>query len=241
MKTRRQSVAFDFTDSNVVIAGGSRGIGLEVSRQFINSGARVTCISRNNPEVEKLNFIECDLSKPIQIEKAFNKIKDLDILVNVAGTNLCEKITEIDVHEWDRVLNTNLRSYFLTCKHAVEKMKKRSYGRIVNVSSIAGRNKSIVSGIHYTSSKAGIIGLTRQLAHEVAPENILVNCVCPSQTLTEMLKNSMTDKEISTLEEKIPVRRIATISEQALPILFLCSEAASYMSGACIDINGGQL
>jgi 3-oxoacyl-[acyl-carrier protein] reductase len=138
-------------------------------------------------------------------------------------------------------MDINLRSFFVICKESVRLMKKQNYGRIVNVSSIAGRNKSIVSGVHYTSSKYGVIGLTKQLANEVSQYNILVNCVCPSQTMTEMLSESMTNEEISALESKIPVRRIATTTEQALPVLFLCSNAASYIAGATIDINGGQL
>jgi 3-oxoacyl-[acyl-carrier protein] reductase len=88
---------------------------------------------------------------------------------------------------------------------------------------LLGRNKSIVSGVHYTSSKYGIIGLTKQLANEVSKHNILVNCVCPSQTMTEMLQESMSEEAIAELEAKIPIRRIATTKEQAMPILFLCS------------------
>jgi 3-oxoacyl-[acyl-carrier protein] reductase len=138
-------------------------------------------------------------------------------------------------------MSTNLKSFYYTSKLAVEIMKQKNFGRIVNVSSIAGRNKSIVSGVHYTSSKYGIIGLTKQLSNEVSKHNILVNCVCPSQTMTEMLQESMTTEQIEKLEHSIPVRRIATTKEQALPILFLCSSAASYIAGAAIDVNGGQL
>ena len=152
-----------------------------------------------------------------------------------------DTIENISVAEWDRVMDVNLKSFFVICRESIRLMKKQNYGRIVNVSSIAGRNKSIVSGVHYTSSKHGIIGLTKQLANEVSQYGILVNCVCPSQTMTEMLAESMSDKAIAELESKIPVRRIATTIEQAMPILFLCSSAASYISGAAIDVNGGQL
>ena len=241
MKTKIQDITFNFQNKNIVVVGGSRGIGLEVAKQFIKSGAIVTCLSRTKPELIDIKFIKCDLSKPKDIKDAFENIRDIDFLINVAGTNLCEPIGMLDDEEWDRVMNTNLRSFFLTCKYAIEKMVPNSYGRIVNVSSIAGRNKSIVSGVHYTSSKAGIIGLTRQLSHEVSSKNILVNCVCPSQTLTEMLSESMTKEQIKQLEGKIPIGRIATTAEQSKPILFLCSEAASYITGACLDINGGQL
>jgi 3-oxoacyl-[acyl-carrier protein] reductase len=114
-------------------------------------------------------------------------------------------------------------------------------GKIVNVSSIAGRSKSLVSGVHYTSSKAGLIGLTRQLAQELGPKGININCVCPSQTLTPMLERSMTKKQLEKLSSNIPLRRVATVNEIVDPILFLCSEGASYIHGACLDINGGQL
>ena len=117
----------------------------------------------------------------------------------------------------------------------------KSGGRIVNVSSIAGRNKSIVSGVHYTSSKAGIIGLTRQLAHELGPKGINVNCTCPSQTLTPMLSESMNEKQLSKLSESIPLSRVANVKEQVGPIVFLCSSLSSYLNGCIIDVNGGQI
>ena len=116
-----------------------------------------------------------------------------------------------------------------------------SGSKIVNVSSIAGRNKSVVSGVHYTSSKAGIIGLTRQLAHELGPKGIHVNCTCPSQTLTPMLEASMTKKQQDKLCESIPLRRLSTIDDQVGPIVFLCSGLSSYLNGSVIDVNGGQL
>ena len=115
------------------------------------------------------------------------------------------------------------------------------YGsKIVNVSSIAGRSKSIVSGVHYTASKSGIIGLTRQFAQELGPKGININCVCPSQTLTDMLQQSMREEQIQELERTIPLKRLATVTEIVDPILFLCSNKSNYIHGACLDINGGQ-
>jgi NAD(P)-dependent dehydrogenase (short-subunit alcohol dehydrogenase family) len=120
-------------------------------------------------------------------------------------------------------------------------MKKKMKGKIINVSSIAGRSKSIVSGVHYTSSKYGIIGLTKQSAQELGPFNINVNCVCPSQTMTNMLEKSMSKEQLENLKEKIPIKRISSVKEQAYPILFLCTEESKYIHGAAIDVNGGQL
>lgn len=234
------NISFDFTSKKVIVFGGSRGIGKEVCRQFKIAGAEVYCAARTNCDIEGVNNIYCDLSKPGNIWNLFHDFGSVDFVINVAGTNLCETIENVSLSEWDRLMSINLRSFFIICKHAVA-MMKHTGGRIVNVSSIAGRSKSIVSGTHYTSSKYGVIGLTKQLANEVSKYNILVNCVCPSQTMTEMLEESMTENQIKELEAKIPVGRIATTREQALPILFLCSDAATYISGAAIDINGGQL
>ena len=159
--------------------------------------------------------------------------------INNAAINYCKPIEEISLNEWNGVIDTNLTSYFYIIKKCLPKMDRGS--KIVNVSSIAGRSKSLVSGVHYTSSKAGLIGLTRQLAQELGPKGININCVCPSQTLTPMLERSMTDLQLSALENTIPLRRVAQVSEIVKPILFLCSDDASYIHGACLDVNGGQL
>ena len=213
----------------VVIVGGSKGIGKGLYDAFIDRDCIVHSISRKN----------CDITSPDQIDSYFNSIDKVDILINNAAINYCKPIEEISLNEWNGVIDTNLTSYFYIIKKCLPKMNRGS--KIVNVSSIAGRDKSLVSGVHYTSSKAGLIGLTRQLAQELGPKGININCVCPSQTLTPMLKRSMTDKQLSNLENKIPLRRIAQVSEIVKPILFLCSKDASYIHGACLDINGGQL
>lgn len=234
------NIKFNFESKKVLVFGGSRGIGAEVCRQFVAAGAVVYCASRTPSNISGVSDVECDISSPQQIDEIFDKITEIDFVINVAGTNLCVPIEKIDENEWDRLMNVNLKSFFLICRRAVTIMKKKNFGRIVNVSSIAGRSKSIVSGTHYTSSKYGIIGLTKQLANEVSRFNILVNCVCPSQTMTEMLRDSMNKEQLKELESKIPIRRIASVQEQAMPILFLCSDAASYITGTAIDINGGQ-
>ena len=137
--------------------------------------------------------------------------------------------------------NVNLRAAFLICREAAKRMKQKERGSIINVSSIAGRHRSPVSGVHYVSSKAGIIGLTKQLAFELGPHGVNVNVVCPSQTMTDMLMQSMTDEQRKSLADSIPLKRIATVAEQVGPILFLCSDAAAYITGAVIDVNGGQV
>ena len=213
----------------VVIVGGSKGIGEGLYNAFIDRDCIVHSISRKN----------CDITDPDQIDSYFDRLGKVDILINNAAINYCKPIEEISLNEWNGVIDTNLTSYFYIIKKCLPKMNRGS--KIVNVSSIAGRSKSLVSGVHYTSSKAGLIGLTRQLAQELGPKGININCVCPSQTLTPMLKRSMTDEQLNNLESNIPLRRVAQVSEVVKPILFLCSDDASYIHGACLDVNGGQL
>ena len=223
------NITWDFEGTAVLIVGDSRGIGKSLSDEFIHGFADVFGINTSN----------CDISKKEDIDRYLEDLESIDILVNVAGINYTKKIDEIDINEWDEVLNTNLRSFFYITKRVLEIMPDG--GRIVNVSSIAGRNRSVVSGVHYTSSKAGIIGLTKQLAYEVGKRNINVNAVCPSQTRTDMLLESMTEEEIQELGKSIPLGRIAKVEEVVNSILFLCSDEASYITGTTLDVNGGQL
>ena len=141
----------------------------------------------------------------------------------------------------DEVLAVDLRAAFLVASEAGRRMKVRGYGRIVNISSIAGRHRSPVSGVHYVSAKAGMIGLTRQMAFELAPFGVTVNVHCPSQTRTRMLGSTMSEDQQADLVSAIPVGRLAEIIDQVGPVLFLCSDASRYMTGSVIDVNGGQL
>lgn len=238
-------ITFDFRGKRALVVGGSRGIGKGVVEQLVKSGAETIYASRS-PIKEDINsrFISVDLSSEEQIETLFEKIDEIgtiDIVVNTAAINFCKGVDQISIDEWDDVLNVNLRAAFIVCKQAAKRMKKQRYGKIVNVSSIAGRHRSVVSGIHYVSSKAGLIGLSKQLAYELGAYNINVNVLCPSQTLTDMLVESMSDEKLNQLASVIPLGRIATIYEQVQPILFLCSSASDYMTGAVIDVNGGQI
>lgn len=238
-------INFDFTDKRILVVGGSRGIGKGVVENLILLGAEVFYAARH-PFLEEKNakFIEVDLNYESQIINMFlemDKGGAIDAVVNTAAINYCKKFDEISSDEWDKVERVNLRAAFILCKHASIRMKRQKHGRIINVSSIAGRHRSLVSGVHYVSTKAGLIGLTKQLAYELGPYNVNVNVVCPSQTMSDMLKESMSDNEIKVLAGNIPLQRISTIDEQVGPILFLCSELSSYMTGAVIDVNGGQI
>lgn len=238
-------VKYNFKNKNVLVAGGSKGIGKGVVEAFVEAGANVFYASRNAiKNYSKAIHIEVDLRKESDIFRLFNRIKKaggIDILVNSAGINYCKRIGDISLKEWEDVIALNLRSVFLTCREAVKMMKKNKSGKIVNISSIAGRHRSVVSGVHYVASKSAIIGLTKQLSYEVAKFGINVNAVCPSQTMTEMLSKSMNSRQIAELKKNIPLNRVAEVKEQVGPILFLCSDAASYITGTYLDVNGGQI
>ena len=228
MYTKINNIKWNFTDKKVLVVGASRGIGKGVADAFSSSGAEVFEISSHN----------CDISSKEQIDQYTSNLDRIDILINVAAINFAKNIEQISIEEWDAVMSVNLRGIFYITKKIIPKMPSGS--KIINVSSIAGRHRSLVSGIHYVSSKAGLIGFTKQLAFELSNKNINVNVVCPSQTLTDMLQSTTSPEELSQLEKNIPIGRIATVEEQVAPILFLASSEASYMTGCALDINGGQ-
>ena len=241
MKT--ESIQFDFFQKNVLIVGGSKGFGAALVSKFVKSNANVFYISRNTHPQNEGTHIQVDLSDTKALLSALKKIDKIgiQILVNCAAVNYAKRHDEIDIYEWEEVLKVNISSIFLICNAVMPLMKKNNYGKIVNVSSIAGRHRSIVSGIHYVTSKAALIGYTRQLAYEVGAWNINVNVVCPSQTKTEMYDSTMTKIKEKQLLETIPIKRIGTVNEQIAPIMFLCSDDSSYMTGSVMDINGGQI
>ena len=238
-------LSFNFTGKKALVVGGSQGIGKGVVQALMEAGAIVTYAARTQFSSQTdARFIKTDLSKKSDIKNLFDKIDSagrLDILINTAALNYFNKVDQISSEEWDNVINVNLTSTFLLCRESIIRMKKQSEGKIVIVSSIAGRNRSIVSGAHYTASKAGVIGLIRQLAFECGQYGININATCPSQTMTDMFFNSMDEGQQKALANSIPIRRIASVVEQVAPILFLCSEGASYITGAVIDVNGGQI
>ena len=234
---------YDFSGKTVLVLGGSKGIGLGLVNEFSKSGASVYYLSRT-PNLEKIGtHIQVDLLNENSLSLILEKIEKLEvnILVNCSAINFAKKHSDIDIKEWEEVFKVNVSSIFMVCNAVLKHMKLKNYGKIVNVSSIAGKHRSIVSGVHYVSSKAALIGLTRQLSYEVGKYDINVNTVCPSQTRTEMYAATMTAEKEDELLKGIPLARVATIEEQVAPIIFLCSDSASYIAGAVIDVNGGQI
>ena len=140
-----------------------------------------------------------------------------------------------------KVFSINLTTAYILSKNFKKNLSKSNNPSIVFVSSIAGHRKSVVSGVHYVSSKAGLIGLSKQLSQEFGKYKIRVNCISPSQTATKMLKNSMTKQQIQNLIRSIPLGRLASTQDQSNGILFLLSSLSNYISGSSINIDGGQI
>lgn len=241
-----------FKDRVCVVTGAGQGIGRETARRFAEEGARVAYVSRTSRaealgEVaafgDRALFVEADVSDPEQVRRAFADISGRfgspDVLVNNAGIGEGGSIAELTAESWDRVMAVNVRSAFLCLQAVAAGMTAAGRGAVVNVSSIAGRDRSLVLGSAYTTSKAALIGFTRHAAAELGPAGIRVNCVCPSQTHTAMLDEVLTPDMEQVLIKRNPLGRLAEPIEIANVILFLASEDASYMNGAIVDVNGG--
>ena len=252
--TKPHEFPHDFKGKVAIVTGASSGIGQAVAEAIALYGAHTVFISRSGAEeiASELNgtgksalSLPCDVSVEDQVKAAiatiFQKYGQIDILINNAAINQIAKIEDISLEDWNKVMATNLTSQFLCCKHVVPIMKQQRSGKIVNVSSIAGHFRSKLSGIHYVTSKAWAIGFTRQLAYELAPFQINVNAICPSQTYTPMLAATLPPEAEQKLIDSIPLGRIASMEEQVNVILFLASKLSSYMTGAIVDVNGGQL
>jgi 3-oxoacyl-[acyl-carrier protein] reductase len=246
-------------DRVALVTGASRGIGAATAEVLAGRGARVAVSARTVPDLERVAAsiqqhggqalaFPCDVLDQTQVETMIQHIVEawgrLDILVNNAGLGTPTMPVEtIPPEDWDNTVALNLKSAFLCLRAAVPVMKRQRYGRIVNVSSFAGRNFSRLSGPHYSAAKAGLLALTKHMAVELGPSGIGVNSVAPSIVLTARVKarwEARPPEERERVLAGIPLHRLAQPSEVATVIAFLASDDASYVNGVCIDINGGS-
>lgn len=175
------------------------------------------------------------------VEGATDRFGTINVLVNNAGVLRPTKVIDIPEDEWDWVVAVNLKGTFLCSQAVLPSMRAAGWGRIVNFSSTAGKNISTVGGAHYTSAKAGILGFTRHLAKEEAGYGITVNSVCPGLIDTEMVRNTIDEVRADAYAESFPISRLGEPWEVAELVAFLASDRASYITGASLDINGGDL
>ncbi len=232
----------------ILISGGSRGIGAACVRYFAKNGDKVAFIYRsaegNASEISAQTgayAIRADISDAEGARTAFESAKELlggiDVLVNCAGIAGFSLFTDISDEEWKRMLDTNLTSAFVLSREAAKLMVAQKSGKIINVGSVWGRMGASCE-VHYSASKAGLRGLTQALAKELGPSGITVNCVEPGVIDTDM--NSMLDENaMKELAEATPLCRIGKAEEVAAVIGFLASDEASFITGACIPVDGG--
>ncbi len=232
----------DFKDKVVLVTGGTRGLGAAMVQQFSAAGAKVIYTgTKAQKAMPKTQCWPLDLSDGHSIEAFIDRLrtlKRLDVLVNNAGTNIIESIDRINKTDWDHVLQVNLTGAMLLMKEAALLMKKNKGGRILNVASIFGlisREKRNA----YSASKAGLIGLTRAAALDLASEGILVNAICPGFVLTDLTKRMLSVKERAELIGRIPMGRFGKEEEIAHTAVFLCSPLNTYLTGQAIVIDGG--
>src|SRR5213596_2387766 len=224
----------DLTGKVALVTGGTRGIGHDICRAFIDAGAKVALGSRG---------YACDVGVAAQVEAFAKSVEkdfgQIDVLVNNAGftkDTLLFLMTEAD---WDSVVDTNMKGTFLMTKYAARGMIKRRWGRVINITSVVGLNGNKGQS-NYSASKAGIIGFTKSVAKELASRNVLVNAVAPGFVETE-LTQSVTPEARKYFLDNIPLGRLGQSSEVAAAVLFLASDLASYITGQVLVVDGGMV
>jgi NAD(P)-dependent dehydrogenase (short-subunit alcohol dehydrogenase family) len=247
------AVSQDFAGRVAIVTGAARGLGRAAAERLHARGAAVAVHVRDAARAasfaaelgERAFAVDGDLAEegvPARIvERTVARFGRLDILVNNAALPLTTRFENISAEEWRRAFEVNLTAPFLLIRAAVPAMKAQRYGRVVNVSSTAGRMVSTLGGAHYTASKTGLLGLTRAAAKELGVHGITVNAVCPGMIDTELTRESASDERLELLARGFPVPRLGTALEVADLICFAASEAAGYITGASFDINGGDL
>jgi len=244
-----------FKDRVAIVTGGARGIGKAIALAFVREGARLALVdvdkgilesARNEikKNKEEVIAISCDITKSSDVRKMVDHVQKgsgrIDILVNNAGIIRRGTIETVTEEDWDRVIEVNLKGTFNCCKAVVEIMKSQRYGKIVNISSIAGKMGDITSAPGYGPSKAGMDALTKTLARQLAQYGINVNAVAPHAIETEM-SAQWSEERRKEIIASIPLGRLGKPEDVANAVLFLASDEASFITGEILDVNGGAL
>ncbi len=243
---------FNLSNRVAIVTGGAQGFGLAISEKFIQSDAKVIIWDVDKKAAEtalkKINSKSCiyqivDVTNFEEIKKNLDDIESnygkIDIFINNAGiAGMNTTVDEYPLEEWNKVIDLNLNAVFYCCKAVVPFMLKNNYGRIVNIASIAGKEGN-PNASAYSSSKAGVIGLTKSLGKELALKNIAVNCVTPAAAKTRIF-DQMTQEHIDYMLSKIPRNRFAKVNELASLVTWLASEENSFSTSAVFDLSGGR-
>lgn len=247
------SLAFNLEDKVIVVTGGSRGIGLAIAKSLLEQSANVVMCGRKEDGLkaaeavldagEKLLAVQAHIAKSEDVdglfEAALNKFGAVDGLVNNVGMNIVSGVVDAEPDLWRKIIDSNLNGSFLCARKAGQLMRAQKRGKIVSISSIAGRRSAPFMGI-YGVAKAGIEMMTRVMAQELAPFNIQVNAVAPCMVRTEFSKPFWSNAEIhDQIVKTIPLGRIAEPEDVARPVLFLCSEGSDFITGQTLMVDGG--
>ena len=231
-----------------LITGATGGIGLEICK-FLGNDHEIYILGRNEEKLKnlsnKFSFIKeyfvCDISESESLADFFEKISmknlQIDVLVNNAGVTDDSLFLRMDLKKWNKVINTNLNSNFMISNFFSKQMIKKKWGRIVNITSVVGHTGNAGQS-NYTASKAGVIGMTKSIAIELAKRNITVNSISPGFIDTEMTA-SLSDQQKDFIKNKIPLARIGRPEDVAYCVKFLVSDQANYITGQTIHVNGG--
>jgi 2-dehydro-3-deoxy-L-rhamnonate dehydrogenase (NAD+) len=240
------------TNRIALVTGAARGIGLATVKRFNHEGATVIMADIDTDKLEaasagfdadKVSAIKCDVSCRADVEAMIRQSEEqyghIDILINNAGIGgRAESIEGVTDDDWETMMAVNLKSAFLCCQAVIPRMKARRYGRIVNVASIAGKEGN-ANMIPYSTAKAGLIGLTKALAKEVAGDGVYVNAISPAVIDTPILEQ-LTPEQVNHLLQRIPLGRAGKPEEVAALICWLASDEATFTTGQCLDISGGR-
>ncbi|MBI4193656.1 MAG: SDR family oxidoreductase [Betaproteobacteria bacterium] len=241
----------------VAVTGAAQGIGAVTARMFAGQHAHVALLDIDEAGMKqgadeirtaggRALAVRCDVTDEQSVAQAIaatvGEFGGLDVLVTSAGgyTRLAT-VEDMSVEEWDRTMTLNLRSVFLTCRAAIPHLKRSRAGRIINVASISGRTVFTASSPAYGASKAGVIQLTRFLAYQLGADNITANAIAPITTLTPRVVALRTEEDIERIASQVPLKRLATPEDHAQAMLYLASDAAAYINGVVLDINGGRV
>ena len=236
-----------------LVTGASRGLGRAAAARLLARGASVAVNVRDRARADATvrelggrsfavpGDLETEGVAEALVADTLAELGRLDILVNNAALPFTTRFEQITPEEWRRAIEVNLTAPFLLTRAVLPAMKSRRYGRIVNISSTAGRMVSTLGGAHYTATKTGLLGLTRAAAKELGGYGITVNAVCPGMIDTELTRESASTEQLDRIAKGYPIPRLGTALEVADLICFAASEAAGYITGAVFDINGGDL
>jgi 3-oxoacyl-[acyl-carrier protein] reductase len=237
-------------DQVAIVTGAARGIGLAIARRLSADGFQVAIWDQDvkafdytNAGFEPLMLQTVDVSSLRSVQQAYNDLAlragEVDVVVNNAGINgPTVPVWEYDAEDWQRVLDVDLNSVFYVCQTVLPHMRTRGYGRIVNVASISGKEGN-ANNSAYAAAKAGVIAFTKSIAKEVADSGILVNCVAPAITETDLLRQ-MAPEFISTIKAKIPMGRFLRVDEIAGMVSFIAGPDCSFTTGFVFDLSGGR-